>query len=143
MKAVINLFDIGMDFYAQTYIFEGLQQCAKSISFPLLPINIQQQIQKRLKDSRAQRNSLGEDWPSSSESLKAFIKYLRANFPPPLKTSESMEEAGSFLTEALSLVNQLEIASSRRVREAMAGGDINPDNFKDPELRPKIRKGKE
>jgi len=119
-----NLFDIGLEFFENSHALSELISINHNTSFPLLPINIQQETQKLIKLHRSQKKTSEELWTGTKEDLNAFTSYLRLHYPV-LEDSSSI----SFIRRVASLLSDLEKESKKHVREAMRGADLNPNDY--------------
>ena len=131
-----NLFDIAMDIRYDRFLLKGLQDISNSTIFPVIPITMQQKVEKIMQEVSSRHTHVVGSWGSDTILLDEFIGYLdKTNRDQPTDSDHE------FILTTAKLIRDYVKTSVRHVREALKDVDLS-EEFPAPQMVPVPKKRK-
>jgi len=130
-----NLFDLAMDIRYNRYLLEGLNAISKSTAFPVIPVTMQQKVEKLMHSVSDSTSHLQLAWGPNMGLLEEFISYLDATKRP--QPSDSSLE---FIQSASKLINDYLKTSGKRQLSSFRDPEDFGDKREPVPVVPKKRK---
>ena len=97
-----NLFSAALEVKRIRYVHKGLRDIADSTVFPVLPINLQQKVAKKLGEYILLERERIDRWPGDRAILDQFVAFLEERNP----SADTEDEDTTFVLKTSKVIKQ-------------------------------------
>ena len=110
-----NLFSAALEVKRIRYVHKGLRDIADSTVFPVLPINLQQKVAKKLGEYILLERERIDRWPGDRAILDQFVAFLEERNP----SADTEDEDTTFVLKTSKVIKQYVTQSLDQVQESI------------------------
>ena len=117
-----NLFDLALEVRYNRYLITGLTEISKSTVFPVIPISLQQKVERLIHALAKENTCILDRWGPDTSILEDFVVFMDKR-----EMAHPVDSNYEFVRNTSSLIRQYVKTSVRHVREALKGVDLTND----------------